>query len=87
MANECTWTGEDLWQKQREAEARVQRMREENRRLAQSAGERVSAPPPREAVACHKEDSGRWLPLLLALVILKEGGPTVLVLALLYLAL
>ncbi len=87
MANECVWTGEDLWQKQREAEARVQRMREENRRLAQRAEECAPAPPPRETPVCRKDDSGRWLPLLLALVILKEGGPTILVLALLYLAL
>lgn len=87
MANEHMWMGEDLWQKQREAEARVQRMREENRRLAQKAESCPPAPSPRDAAVCRKEDNGRLLPLLLALIILKEGGPTVLVLALLYLAL
>lgn len=86
MVNDHAWTGEDLWQKQREAEARVQRMREENRRLAQKAEACPPAPPPATAV-CRHEDNGRWLPLVLALVILKEGGPTILVLALLYLAL
>jgi len=87
MGNEGVWTGEDLWQKQREAEARVQRMREENRRLANRAEACVPSKPPSESAPCHREDIGRWLPLLLALVIAKEGGSTLLVLALVYLTL
>lgn len=87
MGNESVWTGEDLWQKQREAEARVQRMREENRRLAHRAEECVQEKPPSASAPCRHEDIGRWLPLLLALVVAKEGGSTLLVLALLYLVL
>ena len=72
----------EIRQKQREAEERVRRMREENRRLAQ--GE----PPPTPTVCVPPaRESGRWLPLLLALVILREGGPMPLVLALVYLSL
>ena len=83
MVDECMLMGQEIRQKQREAEERVRRMREENRRLAQQAPEEktaiCAAPPMR--------DNGRWLPLVLALVILKEGGPLPLVLALVYLSL
>ncbi len=73
---------QEIWQKQREAEARVRRMREENRRLA---AERAAPPP--LCAAPKQSVGGGWLPLLLALVMLREGAPTPLVLALLYLAL
>ena len=80
---ESALMGQEIRQKQREAEERVRRVREENRRLAQQVPEEKTAmcavPPAR--------DSGRWLPLVLALVILKEGGPMPLVLALVYLSL
>ena len=83
MVGESMLMGQEIRQKQREAEERVRRMREENRRVARQMGEErpavCTSPPSRE--------SGRWLPLLLAVVILKEGGPLPLVLALVYLAL
>ncbi|MBE6757997.1 MAG: hypothetical protein E7552_05555 [Ruminococcaceae bacterium] len=83
MVNESMLMQEEIRQKQREAEERVRRMREENRRLAQKMGEADVVPcaPP----TLH--ESGRFLPLLLALVVLKEGGPIPLVLALMYLSL
>lgn len=79
--------GQEILQKQREAEERVRRMREQNRRLAQQMGacppeERMPPAPPKA-----KTDQGRWLPLLLALVIWREGGPWELIAALVYLAL
>lgn len=74
---------QEIWQKQREAEARVRRMREENRRLA---AERAVPPVPTCTVS-KSPVGGGWLPLLLALVMLREGAPTPLVLALFYLAL
>lgn len=86
MVNENVWREQELWQKQREAEARVRRMREENQRLAQQMTPTVSEKRPTCTQSEHK-DNGRWLPLVLALIILKEGGSTLLVLALLYLAL
>ncbi len=83
MVSDSMLMQQEIRQKQREAEERVRRMREENRRLAQQMGEApvsVCASPP-------LRESGRWLPLVLALVILKEGGPMPLVLALVYLSL
>ena len=79
--------GQEILQKQREAEERVRRMREQNRRLAQQMGacppeERKPPAPPRP-----RGDGGRWLPLLLALIIWREGGPWELIAALVYLAL
>ena len=81
---------EEVVRKQREAEQRVRRMREENRRLAQQMGacppeERMpKALPPKEK---ENGDGGRFLPLLLAVIIYRNRGPMELVLALLYLAL
>ena len=83
MVGESALMGQEIRQKQREAEERVRRMREENRRLAQQASEEK----PTVCTATPVHDSGRWLPLVLALVILKEGGPMPLVLALVYLSL
>lgn len=85
---EETVMDQEILQKQREAEQRVRRMREENRRLAQQMGalpaeERLPAPAPAPA----PPDRSRLLPLLLAALILREGGPMELVLALLYLGL
>lgn len=87
MAGENVWSENDLWQKQREAEARVRRMREENRRLAQQMEQTVPEEAAHPLPVRRPMEGGRMLPLLLALVVLKEGGPTPLVLALLYLAL
>lgn len=84
MVNESTLMQEEIWRKQREAEARVRRMREENRRLAQCMTTSPACQPQKRP---DGHELGRWLPLVLAFVILKEGGPTLLVLALLYLAL
>lgn len=83
MVSESMLMGQEIRQKQREAEERVRRMREEGRRLARQAEEEHPAPCP---PSVHHE-SGRFLPLLLALVVLKEGGPAPLVLALMYLSL
>ena len=79
---------QEILQKQREAEQRVRRMREENRRLAQRMGacepeERTPPPPPTK----KPMDQGRLLALMLAFLIGREGGSMELVLALLYLAL
>ena len=80
MVDESMLLQQEIRQKQREAEERVRRMREENRRLVQQTCE---VPP-----ACAPRREGeQWLPLILALVILKEGGPLPLVLALVYLSL
>lgn len=80
---------EEVLRGQREAERRVRRMREENRRLAQRMGacppeERMPPMPPRHKA---EADGGRVLPLLLAALIYQNGGPIELVLALVYLAL
>lgn len=83
MVGERVLMEQEIRQKQREAEERVRRMREDNRRLAQQMGER----PPAVCVAPPTRENGRWLPLVLAVVILKEGGPLPLVLALVYLSL
>lgn len=85
MVDEVTGVSQEVLQMQREAEQRVRRMREENRRLARQMEacppeKRTVSPPPRR-------DGGRFLPLLLTLVILREGGPIELLLALLYLCL
>ena len=79
----------EILQKQREAEQRVRRMREENRRLARQMGElppeeRQPEPLPLPAPA---PDRSRLLPLLLAVLLLREGGPAELILALVYLGL
>ena len=86
MVDDSVMLQQEILQKQREAEQRVRRMREENRRLAQQMGarppeERMPPAPPKP-----KWDSGRLLSLLLAAVIYREGGPMELILALIYLA-
>ena len=86
MVDEGVLMQQEIMRKQREAEQRVRRMREENRRLVQQMGaveaeKRVAVAPP------SRRDGVQWLPLLLALVILREHGPIELVLALVYLAL
>lgn len=79
---------EEVLRGQREAEQRVRRMREENRRLAQRMGacppeERMPPPPP----ARSHIDGERLIPLALAVLLYRNGGPMELVLALVYLAL
>lgn len=82
---------EEILRGQREAEQRVRRMREENRRLAQQMGacspeERMPTPPGSTAPPRSSVDMERLLPLLLAAMIYRDDGPIELVLALLYLA-
>ena len=89
MAHEIAGIEPEVLQMQQEAERRVRRMREQNRRLAQEMGAR---PPEHRMVRPTTPpridmDSGRLLPLVLAYIIYREHGPTELVLALLYLAL
>lgn len=81
---------EEVLRGQQEAERRVRRMREENRRLAQQMGARLPEErmPPQEPAPSHTTpDMERLLPLLLAVMIWRDDGPIELVLALLYLAL
>lgn len=79
---------EELLRGQREAEQRVRRMREENRRLAQRMG---ACPPEERPCAAPRTPDGaageRLLPLLLALLLYRSDAPRELVLALVYLAL
>lgn len=88
MAYEVVGVAPEVLQMQQEAEARVRRMREQNRRLAQEMGAR---PPEKRMVRSvphggFEPDIGRLLPLALAYVIWREKGAPELVLALLYLA-
>ena len=78
--------GDDLMVLQRQAARRVQQMQEHSRRVFAAHQEEPPPPPPKPAPAPSLE-AEQWLLLGLALLLLRCGGKTELVLALLYLAL
>ncbi len=86
---------DDLMQMQRQAAHRVRQMQEHTRRVFESHQAspslyRRSAPPPCEQPTTANPprfEDDQWLLLGLALLLFRNGCPTELVLALLYLAL
>ena len=72
---------------QRQAARRVQQMQEHSRRVFEAhQAEPTPPPPPKPAPLPHLETE-QWLLLGLAMLLMRCGGRTELVLALLYLAL
>ena len=71
---------------QRQAARRVQQMQEHSRRVFEAHQAEVCAEPPSEGGGLPRLETEQWLLLGLALLLLRCGGRTELVLALLYLA-
>ena len=77
---------DNLMQLQRQAARRVRDMQEHSRRVFEAhQGEVLCEPPPSPALP--RLETEQWLLLGLALLLMRSGGRTELVLALLYLAL
>ena len=76
---------DNLMQLQRQAARRVQQMQEHSRRVFEAHQE--EPPPPVESRPLPHLESEQWLLLGLALLLMRCGTRTELVLALLYLAL